>query len=253
MPSEARVLLDEQIAALNKLRKVAESACLKMAMLPSMAQRSRPSELATYLATLAVDRRQELNDCLDVAKHWLGPTNPVQVPTLIAEADLEFQSACEGTNNLLLQVAVMIGITAGTAESLSNSSSKLAKSLAARFRREGIPDWLQSAPVHELQSLADAVGKETDAAIARLKNDFLAFSATASLDAERVKTPTKRLGRRKADCDTEVREAKIAKDWMQARAAGVYKGHFAKDKKMTQKELQKILDRVAKRNSRSEE
>jgi aminoglycoside phosphotransferase (APT) family kinase protein len=62
----------------------------------------------------------------------------------------------------------------------------------------------------------------------------------------------KRRGRKKADYTTELREAKIAADWEQARDAGTYKGDFARDNEMKVADLDRLLERVAKRKKPSE-
>jgi hypothetical protein len=61
----------------------------------------------------------------------------------------------------------------------------------------------------------------------------------------------KRRGR-KADYSKAKREEKLAAEWRRARDAGVYKPHFARDHKMTVKDLDALLDRVAKRKERSD-
>ena len=77
---------------------------------------------------------------------------------------------------------------------------------------------------------------------------------TDSQADDKKPTPSKpkRGGRHKADYQTVQREAKIAADWEQARDSGVYKPDFAKGIKLTVKELDKLLDRVAKRKRPSE-
>ena len=62
----------------------------------------------------------------------------------------------------------------------------------------------------------------------------------------------KRRGRKKANGETVKQEAKLAADWVRARDAGTYKGEFAKEAGMTQKSFDTLLDRVAKRKSRSD-
>ena len=62
----------------------------------------------------------------------------------------------------------------------------------------------------------------------------------------------KRRGRKKADYATVKREATLAEDWKRAREAGRYKHDFAKDKDLTVKQLDALLDRVAKRKRTSE-
>jgi hypothetical protein len=62
----------------------------------------------------------------------------------------------------------------------------------------------------------------------------------------------KRRGRKKADYETVQKEAELAADWERARDAGIYKPDFAKDKNMTVRQLDALLDRVAKRKRPSE-
>lgn len=63
---------------------------------------------------------------------------------------------------------------------------------------------------------------------------------------------TKPRGRKKADYETQQREAQLAADWKQAKEAGTYKADFAKKCGLTQATLDALLDRVAKRKSASE-
>jgi hypothetical protein len=77
----------------------------------------------------------------------------------------------------------------------------------------------------------------------------------ASLEAEikrLAEGERKRRGRKKADYATQKREAQIAADWEQAKNAGTYKCDFARDKGMKTADLDKLLDRVAKRKKSSE-
>lgn len=61
-----------------------------------------------------------------------------------------------------------------------------------------------------------------------------------------------RPGRPKTDETTVERDNKIAADWKQARDSKVYKPDFAKEKGMTAKELDALLDRVRHRKARSD-
>lgn len=70
-------------------------------------------------------------------------------------------------------------------------------------------------------------------------------------DTTSAPNPNRR-GRRKADYETIEREAQVAADWERAREAGTYKGDFAKERGTTAGKLDALLDRVAKRKSRSE-
>ena len=62
----------------------------------------------------------------------------------------------------------------------------------------------------------------------------------------------KRRGRKKASYETVQKEAKIADDWRQARESGILKAEFARGSGMTLKQLDALLNRVAKRKSRSD-
>ncbi len=62
----------------------------------------------------------------------------------------------------------------------------------------------------------------------------------------------KRRGRKKANYETEQKEAALVADWQRVRDAGGYKPDFAKDHGMSVKQLDTLLDRVAKRNRHSE-
>jgi hypothetical protein len=62
----------------------------------------------------------------------------------------------------------------------------------------------------------------------------------------------KRRGRKKADDATIQCEAALAAEWERARDAGAYKPQFAKDNGLTVSKLDALLDRVAKRNQRSD-
>ncbi len=280
MASEARALLDEQIATLNALRFAAEWAYRGTAVLPAMARNGNAESVASHLARLVVEGRAKLSDGLERAEHWLGPTDPIYVPIPAAEGDCP--SACGGAFALLLQLATLAGIEAGSSEPLPTDAGELEQTLAAKFR-SSIPDWLLSAPVDDLQHLAEVVKQETDAAIARAANEYRAaqfngigpaLDAIASrltdpdksdaiADADRAayrpgeesagtKTKRKRRGRKKADYETVQREAKLTADWEQARESGVYKADFAKQKDLKVNDLDALLDRVAKRKRASE-
>jgi hypothetical protein len=89
-----------------------------------------------------------------------------------------------------------------------------------------------------------------------LKTVHAALARTSKVQSEPANaqgaaTP-KRRGRKKADYKTIQKEAALAARWVRARDAGVYKPVFAKDNKLTVKELDKLLDRVAKRKRDSE-
>ena len=76
--------------------------------------------------------------------------------------------------------------------------------------------------------------------------------AATELEALPAGTTPKRRGRRKAAEQTVAREAQIAANWERARDAGIYKPVFARDNGMTTAKLDALLDRVAKRNKRSD-
>lgn len=280
MATEARALLDEQIAALNALRFAADWAYMGAAVLPTLVRQQSAEKVASHLAKLVVDGRTKLDACLDRAEHWLGPTDPVHVPIPLAEGNCP--SACAGAAHLLQQLAVLTGIEADSSEPLPTDTGKLAKALTDKFQ-SGIPDWLLSAPVDDVQQLADVVKQETDAAIARATNEYRTaqFSGIGpALDAvaQQIFNPNisdtiadadagayrpgevltvtsakrKRSGRPKADYKTKEREAQLAADWERARDAGTYKADFAKDNKLTVRKLDALLDRVAKRKARSD-
>lgn len=84
-----------------------------------------------------------------------------------------------------------------------------------------------------------------------------AFAAAYSKSqSEQPKPPNetqpRRRGRKKADYETVQREAEIAANWERARDAGVYKPDFATDNNLTVRQLDALLDRVAKRKRHSE-
>ena len=78
----------------------------------------------------------------------------------------------------------------------------------------------------------------------------------AADDKTETASPSKkarmRRGRKKADYETVRREAQIVDDWKQAKENKRYKPDFAKEKGMTLKELDRLLNRVARRKARSE-
>ncbi|MBX3426607.1 MAG: hypothetical protein KF688_13080 [Pirellulales bacterium] len=253
MASEARALLDEQIAALNALRDAAQWAYRGAGFLQVLAIRGDGEELASYLANLTIERRADLNDCLKRAEHWLGPTNPVYVPIPAAEDD--YPSACYGAACFFSALAVLAGDEANTDEHLPTDAVGLARALAEKFQ-SGIPDWLLWPPVDELERLVDVVRQETDAAIKYHTARFIGIRPAAEADehADATQPPTerKRRGRRKADYETVQRESQLAAAWEQARISGVYKPDFAKNHGTTAAKLDLLLDRVGQRNRRSD-
>lgn len=78
--------------------------------------------------------------------------------------------------------------------------------------------------------------------------------ATAAKDRKEVTGSTKqnRRGRKKADYETEQRDAATAEAWERARETGTYKVTFAKERGLTPAELDTLLDRVYQRNKRAE-
>lgn len=96
-------------------------------------------------------------------------------------------------------------------------------------------------------NFAEAFGQMLGPMFERLAN----ANDVATTDAKKV-GEGKRRGRKKADYDTVQKEAELAAAWQRARNAGVYKAVFAKDQKLTVKQLDALLDRVAKRKRASE-
>ncbi|WP_145209957.1 hypothetical protein [Planctomycetes bacterium TBK1r] len=166
---EPRAHLDEQITALNDLGHAAQRAYMATAVLPKMARGGDMVSVAAFLAKLTVVQRKNLDECLDRAEHWLGRTNPVYVPIPAAEGERD--SACLGASALLQQLAVLAGIDAEAGEPLPVDEDELARALVAKWQNR-TPDWLLSAPVDELQHLADVAKQETYAAIKRLTDQF---------------------------------------------------------------------------------
>lgn len=76
-------------------------------------------------------------------------------------------------------------------------------------------------------------------------------SDQADMPATALSPKPKRRGR-KADYDTVQYEKRITEEWVQARATGVYKVDFAKEKNIKVRELNLLLDRIAARNRRSD-
>jgi hypothetical protein len=64
--------------------------------------------------------------------------------------------------------------------------------------------------------------------------------------------PKPKRGRKKADYKTVQFEATLAADWQRRRDGGTCKADYVKERRMTVKELDALLDRVAKRNRASE-
>ena len=62
----------------------------------------------------------------------------------------------------------------------------------------------------------------------------------------------KRRGRRKAGYEKQQEDAALVEKWERAKENGVYKPKFAKDQGLTSQNFQKLLNRVAKRKSRSD-
>ncbi|GAA4435827.1 hypothetical protein [Bremerella cremea] len=63
----------------------------------------------------------------------------------------------------------------------------------------------------------------------------------------------KRRGRKKADYATQEKENRIFDAWKRARDSGASKAQFASDQGMPEAELNRLIERVSKRKSRSEE
>jgi len=98
------------------------------------------------------------------------------------------------------------------------------------------------------RSLVNTSDATTEAGLAVSGN----AAAVAQMESVSVDAKPKRRGWRKANYATVQREAQLAADWEQAREAGVYKPTFAKEHGMTTAKLDALLDRVAKRKSRSD-
>jgi hypothetical protein len=89
------------------------------------------------------------------------------------------------------------------------------------------------------------------------RNELLALRDLAALNSDRggvgqsdeYGQPGK--GRRKSRFDWE-NDKKIAEDWQQAKSAGTKKKEFAKDKKLKMIQLNRILNRHAKRTARKQ-
>jgi hypothetical protein len=137
--------------------------------------------------------------------------------------------------------------------------------LAARHfsRPESIEDWEHLARIVEIPAETIRTGNLTPREIfacalawadrQTIKAKLAGTSGVQSepTNARGAATP-KRRGRKKADYETVQKEAALAADWERARDAGIYKPDFAKDKKMNVKQLDALLDRVAKRKRDSE-
>lgn len=82
--------------------------------------------------------------------------------------------------------------------------------------------------------------------------ELRALSAELALPKVSPGVKVKRPGRKKADYETQQREAELAADWKRARDAGTHKADFAKQKGLKVKDLDALLDRVAWRNRPTE-
>jgi hypothetical protein len=89
--------------------------------------------------------------------------------------------------------------------------------------------------------------------------DWLQMMAALRARAERIgaagngKGKRAPRGRKKADYKTIQREDKLAAAWVRARQTGEFKTEFARSKKYTLKNFDKLLDRVAKRRKAASE
>lgn len=147
------------------------------------------------------------------------------------EIGVERKAALRG---LIARVAVARDISRVAAANLS-----LAEFVRAA---QPVPNG-DSLAAHE--PAASPVANHGDAAI--LSRIDLPFAEAADPKGQGRKRP----GRRKADFETMQREAGIADDWAQAKGAGTYKPEFARDIGLTTTELDRLLDRVAKRRERA--
>ena len=59
-------------------------------------------------------------------------------------------------------------------------------------------------------------------------------------------------GRKKPDYETVERESNLKKEWLRAHDSGTCKADFAKGKGLSQKDFTRLLDRVSRRNRRSD-
>jgi len=205
MVSEARALLNEDIAALKALRVAAQLVYMQLAALPAKIHIAGDDtdSIASHLAWLVTDQRIKLDACLNRAEHWLGPTNPVYVP--VPRAEGEYQSACDGAATLLMVFAILTECEAGLSGLLKGGTDELAQALAGKFHRDGVPNWLLSVPVDELKRLAGTVSQETDAAIHRITKQFqsvcgqvqhVSDSTNSQLSAPASHSPPPKKGKR---------------------------------------------------------
>ena len=65
-------------------------------------------------------------------------------------------------------------------------------------------------------------------------------------------TPKRKAGRKGADPTERYEESRIRREWEESRDAGIHKADFAKDQNMSVKALDRLLDRVKRREKRSD-
>jgi hypothetical protein len=91
--------------------------------------------------------------------------------------------------------------------------------------------------------------------LSELEREFILAeeSLLTNVDKGGLQTRTRRgHGRKKANYGTVQKEAGIATKWAKARDTGIYKGDFARDNGIKKADLDRLLDRVAKRKKHSE-
>ena len=113
----------------------------------------------------------------------------------------------------------------------------------------------QPVSLSKIQREKQGTGEsETNANRNKLKliRDFNRNLRAANADSRGPQAKPNRRGRKKADYETVQREAELTGEWERARDSGVYKADFAKDKGMTLKDFDRLLDRVDKRKKASE-
>ncbi len=205
--------LDEEIAGLTLLKAHVQCAYKEAALLPTRAQHESPEQVATAVARLVVETRQKVESCLVHFRVLRGTdlvleitSGPVMVP--MAWEDSAAESACDGAWLLLVLLARKASrevVPFGPGYELPSDADALAQALASRFR-QGMPDWVLSAPVEKLHRLAEVAGAECDARIARATGSFHALWK----DWRRRGQPTEAAGGAGPEAAAANREAKAA-------------------------------------------
>jgi len=126
----------------------------------------------------------------------------------------------------------------------------LARSEMATHAEAGWQALVKSKPANQgLLAWADAATDTMAELAPETKDD--PGDRQPGVDAS-VPPKPKRRGRKKPSDETVQREAQLKDEWERARDSGEYKGTFAKEKGMSLKKFDALLDRVAVRKSRSE-